>query len=189
MMSAPARLLRSRATFVLYCSSSTPDGWKFTVTLTPLAFCCCVNVGMTYLVYQSASSAFLPPAIAFEVIVRVTSLAPAFWVGLAPVEELRSQAAAPTTTSDEASATRTVRRSGRERGLRTWLGWGFTGTPSRWGGGRWGVGKVRWSGGGSGQQDVRPLEPGQLEGRRVGLRRRDEGRDGAEVADADRALA
>src|SRR3954454_849986 len=136
MMSAPARLLRSRATFVLYCSSSTPDGWKFTVTLTPLAFCCCVKVGITYLLYQSASSAFLPPAIAFDVIVRVTSLALAFWVGLAPVEELRSQASAPTATSDEASATSTVRRTGRERCLRSWVGWDFTGTPSRWGEGK-----------------------------------------------------
>src|SRR5829696_6812860 len=110
MMSAPARLLRSRATLVLYCSSSTPDGWKFTVTLTPLAFCCWVKVGMTYFVYQSASSAFLPPAIELDVIVSVTSLALAFWLGLAPDEESRSHAAAPTTTSDDARTTSTVRR-------------------------------------------------------------------------------
>src|SRR6476620_2033978 len=103
MTSAPALLLRSSATFVLYCSSSTPEGWKVTLTLTPLAFCCEVKVGMTYLAYQSASSAFLPPAMELDVIVSVTSLAPAFWDGLALVEEPRSHAAAPTSVRDAAS--------------------------------------------------------------------------------------
>ena len=46
-MSAPERDFRSRAIFALYCSSSTPDGWNFTVTVTPLAFCTSVNFGMT----------------------------------------------------------------------------------------------------------------------------------------------
>ena len=46
-MSAPALLLRSSATLVLYCSSSTPEGWKATLTVTPFACCCFVKVGMT----------------------------------------------------------------------------------------------------------------------------------------------
>ena len=78
----------------LYCSSSTPDGWNFSVTLTPLAFWASVNFGITYLAYQSASAAFLPPAIALDVTVSATSVAVAFWVGLAPlVPEDRSHAA------------------------------------------------------------------------------------------------
>ena len=46
-MSAPVPAFRSRAIFDLYCSSSTPDGWKVTLTVTPLAFCTSVNFGMT----------------------------------------------------------------------------------------------------------------------------------------------
>src|SRR6476469_2421058 len=130
MMSAPARLLRSRATLVLYCSSSTPDGWKVTVTLTPLSFCCLVKVGMTYLVYHSASSAFLPPAMELDVIVSVTSLAPAFWVGLPPDDELRSQAAAPTRASEAVRATSTRRRM-------LWVDEGFIGGLLLFDGRRW----------------------------------------------------
>src|SRR6476661_6950495 len=125
MTSAPALLLRSSATFVLYCSSSTPEGWKVSVTLTPLAFCCFVKVGMTYLAYQSASSAFLPPAMELDVMVSVTSLAPAFWVGLVPVEELRSQAAAPTSAREVAAAASTRRRTPCRR--TPWVEVGFIG--------------------------------------------------------------
>ena len=95
------------------------------MTLTPLSFCCFVNVGMTYFVYQSASSAFLPPAMELDVIVSVTSLAPAFWEGLAPVEELRSHAAAPTSVRDAASTDSTVLRVARGRGLTPWVEVGF----------------------------------------------------------------
>jgi hypothetical protein len=45
--SAPDLLLRSSAILALYCSSSTPDGWNFRVTLTPFAFWASVNFGMT----------------------------------------------------------------------------------------------------------------------------------------------
>src|SRR6476620_11016971 len=120
MTSAPALLLRSSATLVLYCSSSTPEGWKVSVTLTPLAFCCCVKVGMTYFAYQSASSAFLPPAMELDVMVSVTSLAPAFCVGLVPEEEPRSQAAAPTSARDVATAASTRSRT-------PWVEVGFIG--------------------------------------------------------------
>jgi hypothetical protein len=45
--SAPLRVLRSSEILALYFSSSTPDGWNFTVAVTPLAFIALVNVGIT----------------------------------------------------------------------------------------------------------------------------------------------
>src|SRR5437868_15092633 len=71
--SAPFFDFRSRAIRVLYCSSSTPLGWKTTLTVLPFAFCAFSNSGMTHLAIQSAFSAFLPPEMELEAIVSVTA--------------------------------------------------------------------------------------------------------------------
>ena len=48
----------------------------------PFAFSIATKPGMTTPVIQPASAAFLPPATSFALIVRLTFLAPVFWVGL-----------------------------------------------------------------------------------------------------------
>src|ERR1041384_6836821 len=67
--SAPLPDLRSRESLVLYCSSSTPLGTNLTVTSLPFAFSAASNFGITQLVMKSAPAAFLPPEMAFCVIV------------------------------------------------------------------------------------------------------------------------
>src|SRR5690606_1537484 len=72
--SAPLPDFRSRESLVLYCSSSTPLGMNLTVTFFPWAFWASSNLGITQLAMWSAAAAFLPPAMAFWVI--VSSMAP-----------------------------------------------------------------------------------------------------------------
>src|SRR6266550_2353637 len=97
-MSAPRPVFRSSESLVLYCSSSTPDGWNRTVPVTPCCFSLSVKTGITYLVIQSASTAFLPPEMAFAEIVSSTFLAPAPRLGsaspLAPTQPVAARATA-----------------------------------------------------------------------------------------------
>src|SRR4051795_2596971 len=82
MMSAPPRAWRASSSFDLYCSSSTPEGWKVTCAVLPSFFIFSTNLGITQSVIHLAPSEFLPPAIALDVIVKLNSLALAFLTGL-----------------------------------------------------------------------------------------------------------
>ncbi len=79
MMSPPPPVLRSSATLVLNASSPAPFCSNLIVAVTPLAFCCSVNFGITQFCSQFAPRAFFPPSAAFATIVSVISLASAFF--------------------------------------------------------------------------------------------------------------